>query len=159
MVTFDENYLSIGQTNEDTLCGHYPLTCLDLKALNKIVLSLYKSRPQSSSREVRIRVPTFSVVNFSRGTLPKKRGKRHYCGTLALDLLPRITLTRPKTVQNLTWHSNLFFVFSDFRGMWASGRATIEKTSVGAPGNPLGVRHCLGDPPKRLRIGFLLVSP
>ena len=30
---------------------------------------------RSSSREVRIRVPTFSVVYFSRGTLPKKRVK------------------------------------------------------------------------------------
>ena len=38
---------------------------------------------RSSSREVRIRVPgtLFSVVYFSRGTLPKKRVKGHYWGT------------------------------------------------------------------------------
>ena len=36
------------------------------------------------SRELRIRVPTFSVVYFSRGTLPtKKRGEK---GHLAGDL-------------------------------------------------------------------------
>ena len=36
-----------------------------------------------SSREVRIRVPTFSVVDFSRGTLPTKKGLRKgtRCGT------------------------------------------------------------------------------
>ena len=33
-------------------------------------------------REVRIRVPTFSVVYFSRGTLPQKRGKRAPMGDL-----------------------------------------------------------------------------
>ena len=31
--------------------------------------------PRSSSREVRIRVPLFSVIYFSRGTLPKKGSK------------------------------------------------------------------------------------
>ena len=37
---------------------------------------------KSSSREVRIRVSTFSVVYFSRGTLPPKRGKRALLGDL-----------------------------------------------------------------------------
>ena len=38
---------------------------------------------RSSSREVRIRVPTFlSVVDFSRGILPKKRVKRALLGDL-----------------------------------------------------------------------------
>ena len=39
------------------------------------------SLPRSSSREVRIRVPTVYVVYFSRRTLPKKRAKGHYWGT------------------------------------------------------------------------------
>ena len=37
---------------------------------------------RSSSREVRIRVPFFSVVYFSRGTLPPKKGKRELLGDL-----------------------------------------------------------------------------
>ena len=45
----------------------------------------YKSwrsiKSRSSSREVKIRVPTFSVVCF-RGTLPKKKGKRALLGDL-----------------------------------------------------------------------------
>ena len=39
------------------------------------------SMPRSPSREVRIRVAFFSVVNFSWGTLPKKRVKGRYWGT------------------------------------------------------------------------------
>ena len=39
--------------------------------------------PRSSSPEVRIRVPFFSVVHFSRGTLPPKKGKRALLGDLA----------------------------------------------------------------------------
>ena len=38
--------------------------------------------PRSYSREVRIRVPVFSVVYFSRGTLPQKREKRALLGDL-----------------------------------------------------------------------------
>ena len=39
---------------------------------------------RSSSREVRIRAPTFffGVVYFSRGTLPQKKGKRALLGDL-----------------------------------------------------------------------------
>ena len=40
---------------------------------------------RSSSRELRIRVPTFSVVYFSRGTLPTKKGERR---ALLGDLIP-----------------------------------------------------------------------
>ena len=36
--------------------------------------------PRSSSREVRIRVPTFVCVYFSRRTLPQKRVTGHYGG-------------------------------------------------------------------------------
>ena len=45
---------------------------------------------RSSSREVRIRVPfLFSVVHFSRGTLPKKRGEKGTTGgpSQGMDLL------------------------------------------------------------------------
>ena len=37
--------------------------------------------PRSSCKKVRIRVPLFSVVYFSRGTLPQQRIKGHYWGT------------------------------------------------------------------------------
>ena len=36
---------------------------------------------RSSSREVRIRVPIFCIVYFSRGTLPEKRNKKRSKGT------------------------------------------------------------------------------
>ena len=43
----------------------------------------YTSKSRSSSREVRVRVPFFSVVYFSRGILPQKRGEKgNYWGTL-----------------------------------------------------------------------------
>ena len=44
----------------------------------------FKSKTKSSSREVSIRVSVFSVVYFSRGTLPKKKGKEK--GTWLGDL-------------------------------------------------------------------------
>ena len=47
-------------------------------------------KPWSSRGEVRIRVPFFSVVCFSRGTLPTKKRtaiKGHYWGTLEADPL------------------------------------------------------------------------
>ena len=48
-----------------------PLHCLRSKGQSRWIDS------RSSSRDVRIRVPTFSVVYFSRGTLPQKgNGKR-----------------------------------------------------------------------------------
>ena len=46
---------------------------LSLNSLSTLlVLSLSENNTRSSSREVGIRVPTFSAVYFSRGTLTKK---------------------------------------------------------------------------------------
>ena len=37
-----------------------------------VCLSLFVKLPRSSSRELRVRVPFFSVADFSRGTLPQR---------------------------------------------------------------------------------------
>ena len=50
--------------------------------LNKFPHVSRETIPRSSSREVRIRVSFFSVVYFSRGTLPPKTGKRALLGNL-----------------------------------------------------------------------------
>ena len=41
-----------------------------------------KTKARFFSREVRIRVPFFGFVYFSRGTLPTKKGKGHYLGEI-----------------------------------------------------------------------------
>ena len=48
----------------------------DLSCANTFCLNKRGKSTRSSSRKVRIRAPTFSVVCFSRGTLPQTKGKR-----------------------------------------------------------------------------------
>ena len=56
---------------------------------------------RSSSREVRIRVPCVSVVYFSKGTLPQKRGKRALLGDL-VETNPFLAPTAPALLTSLS---------------------------------------------------------
>ena len=66
----------------DILGGEVPAACeVPSRKMHSAHGSFYRrecssltSLPRSSSREVRIRVPTFSVVCFTRGTLPRNWG-------------------------------------------------------------------------------------
>ena len=64
---------------------------------------------RSSSREVRIRVPCFSVVYLSRGTLPPKKGNRTLLEDLGMEnAAPNITKVAPaaqssRSRYSLTW--------------------------------------------------------
>ena len=62
------------------------------------------SHPRSSSREVRIRVPFFSVVYFSRGTFPPKRnGEKGHQLLGDLESIPGI----PERDAGHRWASHL----------------------------------------------------
>ena len=57
----------------------------------------------SSSREARIRVPTFSVVYFSSKALSHKGVKEHYWGTLRMASFGPPFNKKPKNHATPTW--------------------------------------------------------
>ena len=64
-----------------------PATCMFSQAQKRVIILA-----RSSSRELRTRVPLFSVACFSRGNLHKKKVEGHYWGT-------QLVLTHKTTVR------------------------------------------------------------
>ena len=86
---------------------------------------------RSSNREVRIRVPFFSVVYFSRGTLPRGK-KKHYWGDLAkIKVCRRFKLKLEGLQDRRNYYHPTATLFR--RRFWTSKQKAAGRKPVASP--------------------------
>ena len=101
---------------------------------------VFPAFPKSSSREVRIKVPFFSVAYLSRGTLPqKKRGKPALLG----DLVPLETSLHPKKALDASMAvvSTCVHPSKQHETTWRRAEAASKQETTGGDHRKLSTMH------------------